>query len=178
MLIVQRDELTDAPWYLAQSKPNQEHLAARRLGRLGIDVFVPLQMRTQRWRGRLRQVTAPVFPGYVFLGLDPARPQWRRVNSTPGITRLVRFGTEGPAPVPSALVTGLMMRCDGDGYLCPPEDLKPGDAVRITAGPFAEMISTIEAIDAQERVALLIEIMGRATRVKLPKRDVVRRTDD
>jgi transcriptional antiterminator RfaH len=167
-------EMTDAPWYLAQSKPNQEHLAAQRLRRHGSDVFLPRLMRAQRWRGRLRTVSAPVFSGYVFFSPDPERPEWQRVNRTPGVTRLVRFGVDGPAAVPSSLVLGLMMRCDTQGNLLPPDDLQPGEAVRVTAGPFAEMISTIEEIDANARITLLLEIMGRTTRVKVPAGDVVR----
>ena len=43
--------------------------------------------------------------------------------------------------------------------------LKPGDQVRLTSGPFADFVGTIESIAPERRVWVLIEIMGGQTRV-------------
>jgi transcriptional antiterminator RfaH len=47
----------------------------------------------------------------------------------------------------------------------PPKLLKPGDQVRLTSGPFADFLGTIEAIAPDRRVWVLLEIMGGQTRV-------------
>lgn len=161
-------DLADAPWYLAQSRPNQAHIATRNLRRQGIELFLPMQRTVQKRRGRAVEALRPLFTSYFFVTFDPARPEWRAVNTTPGVLRLVRFGSGFPQQVPSALVIGLMMRCDEAGVLRPPEDLARGDAVRVVSGPFADFVATVEDVRPDQRVALLLDFLGRATRVVVP----------
>lgn len=165
---LQSDQLVDAPWYLVQCRPNQAHIATRNLRRHGIELFQPLQRATRRWRNRIREEVRPLFTGYIFVTFDPARPEWRTINSTPGVLRLVRFGAGWPQRVPSPLVTGLMLRCDDEGVLRPPSDLAPGDPVRVVSGPFADFVASVETVAPDRRVTLLLDLMGRATRVALP----------
>lgn len=150
-------------WFLAQMKPNRGHIAERNLKRQGFRTFMPLEEGTVRRGGRFVTASMPLFPGYVFVAVDVGA-QWRSINSTYGITRLVSFGQE-PAPVPLALISQLMLRCDAAGKLLPPRLLKPGDQVRITSGPFAEFVAEVEAIAPDRRVFVLMELMGGQTRV-------------
>ena len=67
--------------------------------------------------------------------------------------------------VPLDIVSQLMLRCDTDGKLLPPKMLKSGDQVRLTSGPFADFVVTIENIAPDRRVCVLMDIMGGQTRV-------------
>lgn len=167
--------LADAPWYLVQSRPNQSHIASRNLRRQGIEFFLPMQRAALRRRGRIAEAVRPLFNGYFFVTFDPARPEWRAINTTPGVLRLVRFGAGYPKQVPSALVIGLMLRCDEAGVLRPPQDLGPGDAVRIVSGPFVDFVATVESVLPARRVTLLLDLMGRPTRVAVPAEVLARR---
>jgi transcriptional antiterminator RfaH len=100
----------------------------------------------------------------IFVALNVAEGQWRTVNSTYGITRLVSFGKE-PAAVPLDLVSQLMLRCDADGKVLPPKMLKPGDQVALNTGPFANFVAEVEKIAPDRRVWVLMDIMGGQTRV-------------
>jgi len=40
-----------------------------------------------------------------------------------------------------------------------------GDAVKISGGPFAEFIATVETISPDQRVWVLLDLMGRTTRL-------------
>ncbi len=159
-------------WYLAQLKPNCVRIAERNLKRQGFETFLPLEEKTVRRRGRFVQDLLPLFPGYIFVSLDPLLGPWRPINSTYGVTRIVSFGAE-PAPVPLDLVSQLMLRCDASGLLLPPKLLKPGDQVRITTGPFAEFVAEVEKIAPDRRVWVLMELMGSQTRVAI-KADQIR----
>ena len=156
----------DITWYLAQFKPNSHSIAERNLARQGFRSFLPLQEETRRTNGKFVTRLRPLFPGYIFVALDPAQGGWRAVNSTNGITRLVCLGTE-PTPVPSALVSELMRRCDGDGKLLPPRHFSPGDRVVLSGGPFTDFVATIEGVSPDRRVYVLIEMMGAQTRITL-----------
>lgn len=162
-------------WFLAQCKPGQEHLAADRLAGRGLArVFLPRERRNRRWRGRVQTLLLPVFPGYLFL--SPAgsgaatSPDWAAIRSTRGVTRIVSFeaGMQ-PALVPLAAVEALAARCDAEGVLQPPDDLRPGEAVRITGGAFADLVATIERIEPDSRLRLLLDLMGRQVPVALDR---------
>ncbi len=57
---------------------------------------------------------------------------------------MVSFVKE-PAPVSLGIGNQLMLRCEASGKLLPPTLLKPRDQVRLTSGPFADFVGTIEA---------------------------------
>lgn len=153
-----------AHWFLAQLKPNSASIAARNLARQGIETFLPLEEETRQKNGRFTTALRPLFPGYIFVSLDAQRGLWRSVNSTHGVTRLVSFGA-APAPVPSDLVAVLRARCDGAGKLLPPATFNPGDKVVVNTGPFAKFVAEVESIAPDQRAWVLIELMGRQTRV-------------
>ena len=153
-----------ASWFLAQLRPNCLSIAERNLKRQGFGTFLPTQEGTIRRRERFVPALLPLFPGYIFVSFDTGAGQWRAINSTYGVTKLVSFGA-GPAPVPLDLISQLMLRCDASGKLLPPRLLNPGDQVRITSGPFAEFVAEVEAIAPDRRVFVLMELMGGQTRV-------------
>jgi len=162
------------PWYLVQLRPNGLGIALRNLARQGFDLFCPMHPSMTKRRGQFHKSWRPLFPGYLFVGFDQARAPWRAINSTYGVSRLVNFGTEAPRPVPEGLITGLRMRCDADGRLLPPETLEKGDSVRILSGPFAEFVTTVERVTPDQRIWVLLDLLGRPTRVMLA-RDVVQK---
>jgi transcriptional antiterminator RfaH len=47
----------------------------------------------------------------------------------------------------------------------PPRILKHGDTVEISGGPFAEFVATVEKVEPDQRVWVLLDLMGRTTRV-------------
>jgi len=154
----------DANWFLAQYKPNSHHIAARNLARQGFRIFLPMQEETKRARGMFVVQMRPLFPGYLFVAFDRLHGSYRAVNSTYGITRLVSLG-DVPTPAPADLIRQLMLRCDTEGKLRPQEMLKAGDQVTLTKGPFTDFVATIESIAPDQRIWVLMSLMGTQTRV-------------
>ncbi len=151
-------------WFLAQLKPNCAKIAGKNLQRQGFKTFLPLEEKTRPRNGKFSTATRLLFPGYIFVAFDVAPGFWRAVNSTFGVTRLVSFGIE-PKAVPLDFMSQLMLRCDAKGILLPPTLLKPGDQVTLTKGPFANFAAEVEKIAPHRRIWVLMEIMGRQTRV-------------
>ncbi len=151
-------------WFLAQLKPNSHRIAERNLRRQGFTTFLPMQERTKTHRGKFQTILEPLFPGYIFVAFDTALGGWKSVNGTYGVTQLVCFG-KTPTAVPGDLVSQLMLRCDEMGKLPISESLSQGDRVRLSSGPFADFVTRVEAIDPDKRVWVLLELMGRPTRV-------------
>jgi transcriptional antiterminator RfaH len=61
-------------------------------------------------------VEAPFFPRYLFIVLDLARHQWRSVNGTGRVSRLVMW-RDRPHPVPRGVVEARIAAADARGIL-------------------------------------------------------------
>ena len=153
-------------WYLVQFKPNAHHMAVRNLNRQGFETFLPMQETTRRKATRFETILKPLFPGYMFVGVDADSGPWRKINSTMGVSRLVSLDRR-PRPLPVTLISGLMDRCDGSGKVIQPKALIAGDSVKLLSGPFANFIATVETIDAEQRIWVLMELMGQRTRLQV-----------
>ena len=162
-------------WYLIQFKPNSHRLAERNLQRQGFETFLPLHEVARRKTSRFITDLRPLFPGYMFVGIDMNSAPWSKINSTLGVSRLVSF--DGiPKPLPLQLISSLMLRCDEEGKMLPPAALNPGDNVEVLTGPFAHFVATVETIDAQQRAWILMDFMGQSTRIQIAP-DQVQLTD-
>lgn len=163
----------DAAWFAAQLKPNSDAIAARNLARQGFEFFLPRMRRTGRGTERFKAARPLLFPGYVFVSANLVNGHWRAINSTQGITRLVGFNAR-PAPLPCGFVEALKERCDEDGCVRPIEDLAPGELARVTDGPFSDFVVTIESISHDQRLWVLFDLLGRQTRLALPREALMR----
>jgi transcriptional antiterminator RfaH len=89
-----------------------------------------------------------------------------------GVCKLVSFAENRPALVPLGIISSLMRRCDPSGKLLPPRFLQSGEAVRVTNGPFADFIGTVEQIAPNQRIWVLLDILGKNTRVAIRSADL------
>jgi len=60
-----------------------------------------------------------------------------------------------------------MLRCDASGKLLPPKQRTKRDAVKLLKGLFAEFIATVEDIDPHKRVWVLMDFLGRTSRISV-----------
>lgn len=154
-------------WFAVQLRPNMRLIAERHLTRQGFRCFCPTRLETIHRRGRLKTEPRPLFPGYLFISNDAPLPQWRLVNSTRGVLRLVTDGRSRPGAMPREFMTALLARCDANGRLHTADELQEGDRVRILSGPFAGLVSRIDQLDQQGRLQLLIQVLGRLVQTDL-----------
>ncbi len=156
-------------WYAIQTQPNAEIKAVLNLRRQGFDVYFPRYTKRRRHARRMETVVRPVFPGYVFVRMDVETMRWRAVQSTFGVRRLVSFG-ELPAPIPIGIVEMLLGRETENGLIVLDRAIKfkRGQVVEIMDGPFAEYSALFETMDDKKRVILLLDLMGRQVRVRVP----------
>src|SRR5262249_11396108 len=106
------------------------------------------------------------FPRYLFIVLDLERDRWLSVRSTVGVSRLFTTQDGRPVPVPVGIVESLIERSDGIVTRMD-AGLVKGQQVRILCGPFADLIGTLERLDAAGRVQVLLQLMGTTVPVSL-----------
>jgi transcriptional antiterminator RfaH len=161
-------------WYAAYTQPNAEAKAVQHLGRQGYDCYLPYYRRYVRHARRRAVVLRPLFPRYVFVGLDRFVHRWRPIRSTAGVIGLVTSGDE-PVPVDAAIIDALRRQENVGTFdlLSPAQRLHVGDDVRVTQGPFADLIGRLLGVVDHERVYVLLDLLGRSVRAEFPALAVV-----
>ena len=154
-------------WYILQFKSNSHHLAAKNLTQQGFETFLPLHDTTSRRTSRFINTSKPLFPGYMFIRFDKVESEWHKINSTYGVSHLITFNSILKS-VPTIFVDHLMKRYDLSGKLLPIQKLKKGDQVTVLKGPFANFIATVEKYEADQRIWILMDLMGRKTVIQTP----------
>ncbi len=162
-----------ARWYAVYTKPNGESIAEENLERQGYLVYLPRLKQARRRRGRWVGVVEPLFPRYLFVRLAMERDNIAPIRSTKGVTGLVRFGRE-PAPVPDGFVESLQAAADEESG-CQVIDctlFKKGDEIRILDGPFAGYNAVFEGANGEERVIILLNLMGRESAITVSRHQI------
>ena len=131
-------------------------------------------MQARRRIGRkFHWVKVPLFPGYVFTRLDMA-VSGRLARYAPGVKDFLTFGSQ-VAEVGEDIIEALRDRCPGGVAHIDRVIAKPGDTVRINEGPFSGLEAVFEqTLKSSERVAVLLEILGRQTRIVLASETIAK----
>jgi transcriptional antiterminator RfaH len=155
-------------WYVAQTQPRAEAKAAAHLVRQGFPTYLPRYLKRRKHARRVEAVTAPLFPRYLFIAVDMMTQRWRSIQSTIGVTQLVCNGEE-PAAVENFIIDGLKAREDDLGFIRLDQRLKfqPGETLRVVDGVFCDNLGLFEGATDNERVTILLDLLGRKVRVVL-----------
>jgi transcriptional antiterminator RfaH len=155
-------------WYVVQTRPQAEAKAAAHLGRQGFEIYLPRYLKRRRHARRVEMVAAPLFPRYMFVAIDMAFQRWRAVQSTIGVTRLVCNG-ELPAEMSDSIIKNLRLGEDEGGFvrLQKQPSFRVGDKIRVLDGVFSACLGLFEGMTDGERIAILLDMLGRKVRVVL-----------
>ena len=154
-------------WFCLRSHPKREHIAAAQLRQdLQIEVFLPRIRYKRCTRFGPVWTTEALFQNYLFARFDP-ESCLRRVRSAHSVRGIVHFGDRYPT-IPDTVIEDLRV-ASGPGEMCiVGESFNPGDLVRIAGGPFHDLQAVVtRAMPGQQRVALLLDFLGRQTTVEL-----------
>lgn len=160
-------------WYAVHTRARQERIAAENLMRQSFETYLPYTQTQKRRANRWQPAVEPLFPGYVFVRLDLSRDNTAPIRSTRGAVGLVRFGSE-LRPVPDVVIDALMEAQPSAAEAVELSQLfQAGDRVRLVDGALAGLNAIVEASSGLERVAVLIELLGRPSRVVVSPHQLV-----
>jgi transcriptional antiterminator RfaH len=157
---------TTKRWYVVHTQPACEERAAMHLATQGYRVFCPRFRKTVRHARKCTSKLAALFPGYLFVMLDPSHDRWRAINGTRGVIRLLTLG-DAPQPTPAGVVEDLQAQTDDHGALVLAPALSVGQRVRIAEGPLADLVGTLQRLDGADRVRVLLDLLGRSVPASL-----------
>ena len=155
-------------WFCVRSRTREEHIATASLRRLeGMEVVNPrIRFRRPTARGPV-WVTESMFPGYIFARFD-LRQSLDVVRYSFGVAGVVHFGIFWPI-VPDGVVEGIRAVVGEEEVRLVEPALKVGEEVEVATGNFAGFRGIVTRImPARDRVAVLLDFLGRQTTVELP----------
>ena len=152
-------------WYLIKTKPRQEKTAILNLENQKYTTYCPIVIINNK------QVV--LFPGYIFIHLDKSKEDWSPIRSTKGIVNFVRFGLNF-AQIPDNVIEFIKAnQLSNKEKLINLNNFKPGDKVQITDGTFKNCVAIFKSSRSEERVILLMNLLGRQQSIKIKKESVI-----
>ena len=153
-------------WYVIRTEPRSEHQASQALAKDGMEIWFP---RVNSPRYRQRQGDLPLFPGYLFIQLDPEAESWPTFSSVHRITGWLKFGDVVPS-ISNEAMNELKESVDAmnaaNGLW---RRFKVGEKVQISSGTFQGLAEVIEeAKSPTARALVLMQFMGRMVQTQLP----------
>lgn len=155
-------------WFALHVRSGAEVPAEARLREQDIETFLPLVKRKVRHASRTyKEVLRPLFVGYIFAQFCPAQ-MLRAVTYSHGVLRVLG-NQSGPQPLDLSVISSIRERIGDDGCVELTERrIGPGDAVKITEGPFWGWSGVFEReLSDVGRVAILIETLQQQCRVHI-----------
>ena len=139
-------------WYLIKTKPRQEKIAKQNLENQGYWAFCPI--------AKINNQLSVLFPGYLFVQLNEKTQNLSPINSTKGVSHFVKFGLNF-AKVPTSVIefirTNQHITAEKLKNL---NKFKPGDKVQISDGVFKNWVAIFKCYKSDERVLLLMNLLG------------------
>jgi len=169
------DSTTEAKWYIVHTYSGHENKVLKALRQRAdtmgfadkiIDVIIPVREVTKVSQGKKSQVQEKIFPGYILVKMILNDESWVLVRTTPGVTAFIGAANR-PTPISEKEVEAIkqFMNQQEPSYK---SSFTVGEAVKITDGPFADFLGTIENIDELKgKLKVLVSIFGRETPVEL-----------
>jgi transcriptional antiterminator RfaH len=156
-------------WYVIQTHAMAEEKVAFNLKRQGYNAYLPRYLKKRSHARRVDWVPRPLFPCYLFVEMDVETTQWQAIRSTIGVSHFICLG-EFPAPVHEGIVEAIIAREDDRGHVGLSLDIlfEQGQEVEITNGPLAEISAIFDCVDDKDRVYVLMDLLGRQVRVRVP----------
>ena len=162
----------DMRWFAATTLPRQEMVAAENLKAQSFEFLLPRMRVTKRHARRVVEAIDPLFPGYIFIRMDPAVTAWRSINGTRGVGHLV-MGGDRPLPARTGIVETIIESIGPDGMVKFTDPIQPGARVRLLAGPFADVLGEVVSLDVRGRVNLLLNLFGMSVYAEVKRNNLV-----
>jgi len=143
-------------WYVIYVKSRNEKKVALQLEKIGVKVFCPMVMQIRQWSDRTKKVEIPLLNSYVFVKLEAHEREV--VFQVPGVVRYI-YWLEKPAIVREQEIEVLQEGLKEAVSEIRVTQLKPGDIMDISSGPFKGKQGVVKEIN-KNSVQILLQGLG------------------
>ena len=165
-------------WYVVNTVSGYEYKVKEKLEMMIVNspeiqesifrVIVPEQTIVEYKDGVKKEKVKKMFPGYVLVEMIMTDEVWFIVRNTQGVTGFIGSSGKGAKPIPLMPdEVDRILASMGMSRMDTAKDLTEGKKVKITDGPFKNMIGKIATVDLDnKKVELLLDLFGQETSVE------------
>ena len=166
-------------WYVVNTVSGYEYKVKEKLEMMIVNspeiqesifrVIVPEQTIVEFKDGVKKERIKKMFPGYVLVEMIMSDEVWFIVRNTQGVTGFIGSSGKGAKPIPLMPdEVDRILSNMGMSRIDLAKDLAEGKKVRITDGPFKNMVGKVSSYDLEnKKVELLLDLFGQETSVEV-----------
>lgn len=166
-----------ARWYVVNVYSGSEKKVAESLREQAVlkkmedkilDILVPTEEVVEIKKGAKVNTERKFFPGYILVKMEMSDECWHVVKNTPRVSGFLGSRNK-PQPISDAEAERIIKQMT-EGVERPQTvvDFEVGEQIRVTDGPFASFVGTVEEVDSEKaRLKVSVSIFGRYTPVEL-----------
>ena len=152
------------PWFALQIRMRHEMNVADHLQGKNYEWFLPLCKARRRWSDRVKEVSSPLFPGYLFCRFNPH--DRLPILKTPGVTQIVGYN-HVPIPVDEHEIEAIRRLIASGLPNFPCAFLQLGSKVRIETGALRGLEGILTELKGKRRLVLSITLLQRSVAVEI-----------
>lgn len=159
----------DEPWWALYTRHQHEKTVAELLSAKGFEVFLPLYESQRRWKDRIKTLSLPLFPCYLFVrgGLN----RRTQVVTTPGVHMILSNGDHA-AIIPETEIEAIRRTVEGPFRVEPHPFLRCGERVRVKRGTLEGVEGILVRKKNLCRLVLSVDMLERSVGVEVDASDV------
>jgi transcription antitermination factor NusG len=165
-------ETVTARWFAVQVRTRWESSTALLLSGKGYESFLPTYKTKKRWSGNVKEVNAPLFPGYVFCHFEAQKRL--PILVTPGVIAVVGRGRT-PVPVEDSEIASLQTAIRSRLLAEPWPYLEIGERIRIEDEAFHGLEGVLVNFKGSHRIVVSVSLLRRSVALEID-RSLVRPT--
>jgi transcription antitermination factor NusG len=159
----------NAGWWALYIRHQHEKVIAEMLCAKDFEVFLPLYESQRLWNDRVKLLTLPLFPCYLFV--RGGHDRRARALMTPGVHMILSHGDQ-PAIIPEEEVQAIRRTIEGPLRIEPHPYLKCGDKVRVKRGTLEGVVGILVRKKNTCRLVLSVDMLERSVGVEIDASDV------
>lgn len=151
-------------WYAVRVRSNCEFLANQILENKGFETFLPTYNSRRIWSDRVKNLSLPLYPGYVFCRLEFERRL--PVLQSPGVVDIVNDGRRGLS-IPEEELAAIRKIVDSKLKVTPWPFLQVGQRVEVHRGPLQGVEGILLAQKKNFRLVVSVSLLQRSVNVEI-----------
>jgi len=159
-------EAENQKWFALQVRTRWESSTSLLLAGKGYQTLLPTYKSSKRWRGRVREVHAPLFPGYVFCQFDVQKRL--PILVTPGVLALVGRGRV-PTPVDEVEIANLRTVVSSGLGAEPWPYLEVGQKIRIENDSLQGLEGILIQFKGNHRIVVSVSLLRRSVALEIDR---------
>ncbi|HWZ99291.1 MAG TPA: UpxY family transcription antiterminator [Candidatus Dormibacteraeota bacterium] len=153
-------------WYALQVRTRWESSTSVLLSGKGYQTLLPTYKAKKSWSGRLKEVDAPLFPGYVFCKFDAKNRL--PILVTPGVISVIGRG-KVPLPVEDTEIDAIQTAVSSGFQAEPWPFLEAGQKVRIESEPLQGLEGILINFKGNHRIVLSVSLLRRSVALEIDR---------